>query len=248
MSEISRQARKAWDWKARDFGPSEVDDGYTFYVGVSDGGTLERAAELLKEIPGGVEKAAKRAIKRAASNMRTNAIKEIQKRYDIPTKAVREEENLSIRYNFKDDIVAYVDFAGYKIPLYRFGGTSPKRPTKDTSRRFPVMHGYKNEQGIWHLLYPSIPAHAHVLKGTAPKQFENAFVAKMSNSTGHTGIFERTGGMTERSKDEIEELFGPSVPQMVGSKESAERIASEASGKFNERFEHEISRILYGYD
>lgn len=105
---------------------------------------------------------------------------------------------------------------------------------------------FANLQGKWKLLYPSVPAHGHVLKSTSPALFQHAFVSRMK-STGHTGIYERTGGMTSNDKDEIKELFGPSVPQMLGSSEVAEKLSAAAMDKFEERLDHEINAILNGW-
>ena len=63
----------------------------------------------------------------------------------------------------------------------------------------------------------------------------------------HTGIFERTGAKTSSGKDQIEELFGPSVPQMLGQQEVAQKLSEEAMEKFEERLDHEINAILNGW-
>ena len=97
----------------------------------------------------------------------------------------------------------------------------------------------------WRLMYPSVPAAGHVLKDTSPYNFERAFVAQMD--TGHTGIFERTGGMTSNGKDEIEELFGPSVPQMLGSEEVEKRLTEDAMKSFEKDLDHDVLAILSGY-
>ena len=75
--------------------------------------------------------------------------------------------------------------------------------------------------------------------------FDEAFVARMAN--GHTGIFERTGGSTSNGTDAIRELFGPSVPQMLGYEDVREKLTGEAMEKFNERLDHEVQRILNGW-
>ena len=95
------------------------------------------------------------------------------------------------------------------------------------------------------MLYPSVAASGHVLKSTSPYSFERAFVARMG--TGHTGIFERTGGMTSRGKDEIEELFGPSVPQMLGSEDVEKALAEDAMKSFEKDLDHDVLAILSGY-
>ena len=65
--------------------------------------------------------------------------------------------------------------------------------------------------------------------------------------SGHTGIFERTGGMTSGGKDELEELYGPSVPQMLGSREVSERLSEEAVESFEKSLDQYVYALLNGY-
>jgi len=228
------------------------------YIGPSGGGhvvdltitgqdTLDRAEKLLTGIPGGIEKAIRNAMARSASHLRAQSTKAARERYDIKAANIRDAENAKISYSCQNGVQVHVVFAGQRIPLYRFGGASPSTPTKDTRERAPVMFGtYANPQDKWKLLYPSVPARGHVLRSTSPATFQHAFVARMK-STGHVGIYERTGGMTSNDKDEIEELFGPSVPQMLGQEEVADKLTKEAMEKFEERLDHEINAILNGW-
>lgn len=202
---------------------------------------LERAERLLAGIPGGVEKAVRSAMARSASHLKTQSSRISRERYDIKAANIRDAENAKISYSYQNGVQAHIIFAGQRIPLYRFNGASPGTPTRDTSERGPVMAGSDH----WRFWAPSIPAHGHVLKSTSPALFRHAFVARMKS--GHTGIYERTGGMTSNDKDKIEELFGPSVPQMLGQREVAEKLAAETMEKFEERLDHEINAILYGW-
>ena len=59
-------------------------------------------------------------------------------------------------------------------------------------------------------------------------------------ASGHVGIFEREG-------EKLREVMGSSVPQMLGSPETAERLGEEAMGKFEERLDHEVLRLLNGW-
>ena len=159
---------------------------------------------------------------------------------------VRAEENVSVAYTYQNGVQAYVHFSGQRIPLFRFVGARPAQPTYDESRLVPVMLGlHANDEGKWRLVHPGTSAYGHVLKSTSPHQFQFAFVAKMGS--GHTGIFERTGGMTSRSKDEIEELYGPSVPQMLGNQEIAEKLTDEAMKSFEKNLDQYVYALLNGY-
>ena len=65
--------------------------------------------------------------------------------------------------------------------------------------------------------------------------------------SGHIGIFERTGGVTSSGSNEIKELQGSSVPQMLGGKAVQDELVNKASQKFEERLEHEMMRIMNGW-
>ena len=80
--------------------------------------------------------------------------------------------------------------------------------------------------------------------GTSPK---NPTVNTSRMKSGHVGIFERTGGVTAGGRDQIKELQGLSVPQMLGNESVQNHLADKASQKFEERMEHEILRILNGW-
>lgn len=185
--------------------------------------SLERAEKLLEGIPGGVDKAIRSAMARSVSHLRTGSTGAVRQRYDITAANLRADENVSVRYTYGEGIQASVTFAGRRIPLYRFNGSAPKQPAG------------------------RVPAYAHVLKSTSPERFLNAFVARMPPLALHIGIFERTGAKTSSGKDQIRELFGPSVPQMLGSKEVEERLSKEAMEKFEERLDHEINAVLNGW-
>ncbi len=205
----------------------------TMQVQVLDQGQINRATALLNGIPGGIDKAMKSAMTRAVSHLRTNASKAIRERYDISAANIRANENITVRYTYEDGVQAFINFAGGKIPLFRYGGASPGGPAYDQTQLVPVMI-----QGQWRMAHPGLPAHGHQLKSTSPALFEHAFVAQMSS--GHVGIFERNGLS-------IREIMGNSVPAMLGRPEVAEKLAEESMDKFKERLEHEVLARLNGW-
>lgn len=94
---------------------------------------------------------------RAVSNMRSGYVKEVQKKYDISGANLRTDKNIKCRYSYASgSVTATVTFAGKKIPLYRYNGTTPKIPKYDTSRR---ACRYQNETKMAH---PGITARAHI--------------------------------------------------------------------------------------
>lgn len=190
------------------------------HIQTAGGDSLARAEKLLSGIPGGMEKAVRSAMARSVSHLRTSSVKAVRERYDIAAADVRANENVTVRYSYHDGVQASILFAGRKIPLHRYGGAAPKYPVPGN---------------------PNAPAFGHQLKSTSPERFHNAFVARMPVS-GHVGLFERTGG-----KDEIQEIMGSSVPQMLGSPEVEERLARESMEKFEDRLDHEINAFLNGW-
>ena len=212
----------------------------TVQIQVLDQGQLERARKLLQGIPGGMDRAAKAAMGRAVSHLRTDSAKAIRERYDISAANIRANENVRVRYSYQEGVQAFVTFMGGKIPLFRYGGASPGGPAYDTSRRVPMMI-----HGQWRMAHPGLAAHGHQLKSTSPALFEHAFVARMAS--GHVGIFARDGGKSRTGGDSISEIMGSSVPSMLGSPQVAEKLAKESMDKFAERLDHEVLRILNGW-
>lgn len=219
---------------------------YGIHVTAADGDALARAERLLEGVPNGIEKAVGSAINRATAHLRSASTKAARERYAISAANLRAEETVSVAYTYQNGVQAYVHFSGKRIPLYRFDGARPAQPTYDTNRWVPVMLGMRADgEGKWRLVHPGTSAFGHVLKSTSPHQFQFAFVAKMNN--GHIGIFERTGGMTSNSKDELEELYGPSVPQMLGNQEVAEKLTDEAMKSFEKNLDQYVYALLNGY-
>lgn len=222
-------------------GPTDSGGFGGIQITVAGQEAIDRASKMLAGIEGGMEKAVRSAMNKAVARLRKANVAAVRERYAISAANIRESENVQVSYTYERGVQANVRFGGERIPLFRFDGASPSQPTRDTSARLPVMSG----EGHWRLMYPGVAAAGHVLKSTAPYRFEGAFVAKMR--TGHTGIFERTGGMTSSGKDEIEELFGPSVPQMLGNEDVEKKLAAEAMEAFEKDLNHSVMAILSGY-
>ncbi len=206
------------------------------------GQSLERAEKMLAGFPGGLDKAIKSAMSRSLSHLRTSSTKEIRKVYAISATALRTEENIKSKYTYHPGagISGYVLFSGHKIPLYRYDGTSPVQPTQDTSKTIDALIN-----GQWRKTYPGVTAAGHQKVSTSPTRFEGDFIATMSN--GHTGMFHRTGGVTDTGKDELQERMGSSIPQMVGNEDVQQALVDETMKKFDERLEHEINAIINGW-
>jgi len=222
-------------------GPTDSGGFAGVQLSVAGQDAIDRAAALLSGAEGGIEKAVRSAMARAVKRLQKANVTAVRERYAISAANIRENENVQVTYSYDSGVQAFVRFGGERIPLFRFDGASPSQPTKDTSARLPVM----SREDHWRLMYPSVAASGHVLKSTSPSRFEHAFVARMPN--GHVGIFERTGGMTSNDKDEIEELFGPSVPQMLGSETVEKKLAEETLQSFEKDLDRSVLAILSGY-
>ncbi|MBD5098131.1 MAG: hypothetical protein HDT35_01000 [Clostridiales bacterium] len=202
---------------------------------------IERAKTLLAGIPGGVDKAAKAAMSRTVDRLRRDSNQAIREKYDITDEGIRAEKNVRVRYSFQNGVQATVTFSGRKIPLYRFGGAYPKVPTQDIAAgKKPVM-----VKGAWTMQYQGVPASGHQFKDTRPFPFADAFVARMKS--GHIGIFMRTGGVTSEKSDEISEVMGNSVAQMVGKQEVAQKLTEESYRTFGTELDKAVYRILTGW-
>lgn len=82
---------------------------------------------------------------------------------------------------------------------------------------------------------------ARVKRSESKKTLDNAFVAQVG---GHTGIFERE---TE-ARFPIVEKFGPSTVQMMYSNEEVmDNIEQKMADTYEQRIDHEITRILNGW-
>lgn len=202
-------------------------------VQVMDQGQLDKLQALLAGIPNGAERAARSAMQRAASHLRTNSAKAIQERYDISAGNIRANENVTVRYSHQNGAQALVTFAGRKIPLFRYGGASPGGPAYDQSKQVPIM-----VRGQWRMGHPGVAARGHQLKSTSPTLFQHAFVARMGS--GHVGIFQRDG-------DSITEIMGGTVPGMLGKDEVKEKLGEQAAEKYMERYHHDVVRLLNGW-
>ncbi len=202
---------------------------------------FQEAERMLADVPGGMDRALKSAAMRATSFLRTQSTKEIRKRYDLTRKDIRAERNITTRFRYFNGVEAVVTFKGNKIPLFRYGGAAPKEPTVNAEKTVMAI-----VNGQLRAVHPGVAASGHQLTSTSPTKFSNAFVARMKSS-GHVGIFERTGGKTATGDAAIKEIMGSSVPQMLGSEEVQESLVEKTMDKMEERLQHEVNRILNGW-
>jgi len=200
---------------------------------------LDRAQRMLAGIPDGIDKAVKNAMNRTVANVRVKSIRAIQQKYAISAGNLRTSSNITVKYKYGSGVQAEIWFRGNKIPLWRYTGSSPKSPMQTEELVHAMVHGQ------WRTVHPGATASGRQFKSRSPVRLSNTFVATMKS--GHTGIFQRTGGLAADGGSAIEEIMGASVPQMIGNEEVLQKISKEAAEKFEERLEHEIMRILNGW-
>lgn len=180
---------------------------------------IERARILLASMPGSVQKAVSAAINRAAEGARTDGSKKAREEYIIASGRIRETINISKASSA--NLSARVSATGRPRALSYFK-VRPSRPLKKQTKT-PLFAQVKRDGG-----------------GT----IAGAFVAKLKS--GHLGVFNRTNNVTSNGKVELAQRYGPSVPQMLGSKTVTAFVEEGASRRIEERLDHEISRILRG--
>ena len=115
-----------------------------------------------------------------------------------------------------DRLVAVVYAAGSPIVLSKFKVT-PSQPV--ARQKKPVV--------------------ARVTRGGGGP-IRGAFLARVQS--GHIGVFRRAG----RSRLPIKQLYGPSVPQMLGHESVTSFVAERAGELMESRMEHEMQRLLRG--
>lgn len=178
---------------------------------------LDRAREELAHIrDGGIYRAAGRAGKRAMQHGKTTAVRIVREDYTIKASALRND--LNIKVNKNGELSMEMLSKGYVKKLSDFN-FSPKRKGGRRPTRLTIQ--VKRGQG-----------------GT----IRGAFYADAFPGVGSDGIYVRRG----KHRRPLDEKFGPSVPQMLGTPENSGRIGTAIESKFLERLDHEVGNILGG--
>lgn len=110
---------------------------------------------------------------------------------------------------------ALLQARGRNLPLIRFNTTPSKPPRKQPK----VLKGRVKKGGY--------------------KKLPGAFAASLGKF--QHGVFMRSG---PDRRAPVQELYGPSVPAMLGEKGVIEHMRQEAERRMKERFDHEMNRAL----
>ena len=196
---------------------------------------ISRVNTILQSTPQKALVVYKRAIQRGVSAGRVQANKEIKTRYDISNASLNNSDGHSYStYSEKviedgGGVVGYINFAGAKIPLYRFHPIPSARLY--TTR-------YVNQISGWRV---TTDVSAADVRGQMLRR-RTAFIATMPS--GHTGIWERTGKITSGGKEGIREFWGFSVRDMLDYEPARESVQNRMAEIVEKRIEHELLRAL----
>ncbi|NTU28854.1 hypothetical protein HPY27_01595 [Brevibacillus sp. HB1.1] len=187
---------------------------------------LRNAIRQLRRVQSDSSKALSSALNRTIHGVGTEATKKTKERFFVKTADVK--GTIRIRNAAPENLEATMTAKSTNLPLMRF----KTNPGKVPMRR------------------PTATKSAVRRAGLAP--VHGAFIARMRS--GHVGVFKRMrswrhkkvtrNGRTYWSGLPIRELYGPSVPGMVGSLKVVDHVEQEAKRRMETRLDHEINRLL----
>ena len=190
---------------------------------------LENRLERLREVKNGAPRALMRALNRTLTGMGTDAAKETSAQYVIKQKDVKANLNKS-RANMSN-LSIVMRSKGRPIRLVKFKTKPNKRP------------GQRGGQ----------PAFAQVKRDGGGGRIPGSFMANFqAGKDSHKGLFVRTGKFAKmkrgrhqgQRREQIRQLHGPGVVQMLRQEDVRSAIQTNATGRFNKQLDHEIKHLL----
>lgn len=189
-----------------------------------DSAKIQKILEEFGGIEVKVPAALSRALNRATSSAKSEAVRQVRKDYTV--KAGRVNQTISVTRSSPEKLISSITSRGESIPLYDFK-VSPKtiNPRRKTKVSVEVRRGSRSA-------------------------LDSAFIARMPN--GKVGVFERTGEFSiaqqgryrGQRRENIEQKFGPAVPVMMNSDSVVSAIQKRAEEQLEDRIPHELNRIL----
>lgn len=175
---------------------------------------LQKVELALIGQPDKVNQVLARAVNRAVTNVKSNISKKVREEYVVKAADVKNSIKIT-KASFRNP-VAVVRSTGHKIDLTKF----KLKPTEPNPKN-PPKHGYQ----------------VMVKKSEGYKPRENGFLAYF---TGDLGFFQRKGS----ARLPITRMMGPSIPEMIGRKDTIAYIEDEAQKMLQTRLGHELQRAL----
>lgn len=184
---------------------------------------FEHARSLLGRIPEGAPKAISSALNKTVKGIRTDAAKKAADDYVISSGKVMEKTDISKAA--PQSLIAGFVAKGRPIRLINFNVNPKQFPRKRPKKR---------------------PSSA-TKRGTSRKVLPYSFIAKVRGD--HVGVFSRVPGKTAKTegKEVLQQRYGPSVPQMLGSSNIKSFVDERARARLGKALDHEIERILKGW-
>ena len=143
------------------------------------------------------------------------------------------EEDLNVRRATSSFPSAILTYKGSHKNLYDFGNNSVVNP------RFPIKSSSKYNPDPPYIAVKVMRNEDAVALTGRPKPF----VQEIPNSE-KIAVFQREN---DNSDAEIRGVSAPAIPQIVRNETTIERFDKEAGEMFEERIEHEITRVLEGH-
>lgn len=175
---------------------------------------LEKAERYLSEIKNGARIAAMNAINRAMKAGAVQATKTATKEYTVANAAVKAKMQTS-RASVSQ-LQARIKSRGRALKLSDYA----TRPGGVRSKQPKVLK-------------------VNVLRSTGFQPIKGAFLA-VGKKTGKLGVFIRQ----TNARYPITQLYGPSIPEILGTKNVSEAVETRAQDVLGDRFNHEISRLM----
>ncbi len=178
---------------------------------------LDRALSLLKHLPGGVQKASKRAIGAALTAGRTRAAREVPKFYALADAKDRVKVSFSVRKSANNALVGELTSRGPGLPFHEFEH-APN--TGDTT-------GRKRTQ-----------IRVTIKKGSS---------FGMRTGFRYNGkIFRRIPVKHSGWDKNLEIPYSVSIPQMVGHPQIAPQVQERMQEQFEKRLDNQVTHLLNG--
>lgn len=181
------------------------------------GDTLDRAAKLLAGIPNGLRNAAYNATKRAGDRAKTEAGRFAAEEYTIT----------------KSKFMRHTDVHSGVSGINGFEGSVASLKIRFAGYVLPLLEFNTKYSRSGELS-------TQVKRNGGVTTLQRAFAAAVRNKT---SVFEREGS----PRLPIKQLFGPSTAHMMQNEEVVKKMDETIRKTYEERMEHEISRILAGH-
>lgn len=178
---------------------------------------LERARAFLGAIPGAAEKAAARALNKAAAAARETAVSSIVDRYAVKPSDIREK--ITISTAAPDRLGVEVKARSGSLALGYFPHTPLVIGTGGPGK--PILH-------------------AEVLRGQE-KSIADAFVAPIN---GKPRIMIRTGGTSKTGRTQMKSVYTVPFASMLGAASVVDAVEDKAAAVLDEQLGKEIDREL----